>query len=70
MRLSVGFTGHYFASIEEMQQNTTVGHTSTTKEDFQRTFQQWQDCLCTCVYRVSQEECVRLPEGIPYVKVY
>ena len=23
-----------------------------------------------CVYRVSQEECARLREGVPYVKVY
>jgi len=23
-----------------------------------------------CIYRVSQEECVRLREGVPYVKVY
>ena len=23
-----------------------------------------------CIYRVSQEECVRLQEGVPYVKVY
>ena len=23
-----------------------------------------------CIYRVSQEECARLREGIPYVKVY
>jgi hypothetical protein len=23
-----------------------------------------------CIYRVSQEECARLGEGVPYVKVY
>jgi hypothetical protein len=23
-----------------------------------------------CIYRVSQEECARLQEGVPYVKVY
>jgi len=23
-----------------------------------------------CIYRVSQEECARLREGVPYVKVY
>jgi len=23
-----------------------------------------------CIYRVSQEECVRIREGVPYVKVY
>ena len=36
-------------------------------------------CLCVCayiyiyiysIYRVSQEECARLREGVPYVKVY
>jgi hypothetical protein len=27
-------------------------------------------CVCMCVYRVSQEECSRLREGVPYVKVY
>ena len=31
-------------------------------------------CVCACiyiyVYRVSQEECARLREGVPYVKVY
>ena len=27
-------------------------------------------CVCVCVYRVSQEECARLREGVPYVKVY
>jgi len=28
-------------------------------------------CLqTTCVYRVEQEECARLREGVPYVKVY
>ena len=33
-------------------------------------------CACVCmngcmyVYRVSQEECARLREGVPYVKVY
>jgi len=26
--------------------------------------------ICVCVYRVSQEECARLREGVPYVKVY
>jgi len=26
-------------------------------------------CVCVCIYRVSQEECARLREGIPYVKV-
>ena len=25
---------------------------------------------CTCLYRVSQEECARLREGVPYAKVY
>jgi hypothetical protein len=23
-----------------------------------------------CIYRVSQEECAKLSEGVPYVKVY
>ena len=27
-------------------------------------------CICMYVYRVSQEECARLREGVPYVKVY
>ena len=27
-------------------------------------------CVCMCVYRVSQEECARLRESVPYVKVY
>ena len=31
-------------------------------------------CVCAyvhmCIYRVSQEECARLWEGVPYVKVY
>ena len=33
-------------------------------------------CMCVCVYiyiyiyRVSQEECARLRESVPYVKVY
>jgi len=27
-------------------------------------------CLHTCIYKVSQEECARLREGVPYVKVY
>jgi hypothetical protein len=27
-------------------------------------------CLCVCVYRVSQEECARLRENVPYVKVH
>ena len=34
-------------------------------------------CVCVCIYiyilhiyRVSQEECARLREGVPYVKVY
>jgi hypothetical protein len=26
--------------------------------------------FCECIYRVSQEECARLREGVPYVKVY
>jgi hypothetical protein len=26
--------------------------------------------LCYVLYRVSQEECARLREGVPYVKVY
>jgi hypothetical protein len=25
---------------------------------------------CSCLYRVSQEECARLREGVPHVKVY
>ena len=27
-------------------------------------------CVCMYVYRVSQEECARLQEGVPYVTVY
>ena len=27
-------------------------------------------CICIYTYRVSQEECARLREGIPYVKLY
>ena len=33
-------------------------------------------CVCVCIYiyiymyRVSQEECARLREAVPYVKVY
>jgi len=26
--------------------------------------------ISVCIYRVSQEECDRLREGVPYVKVY
>jgi len=26
--------------------------------------------LCDNIYRVSQDECARLREGVPYVKVY
>ena len=26
--------------------------------------------VCICIYRVSQEECARLRESVPYVKVY
>ena len=26
--------------------------------------------MYVCVYRVSQEECARLREGVPYVEVY
>ena len=27
-------------------------------------------CVYVCIYRVSQEECARLRESVPYVKVY
>jgi len=27
-------------------------------------------CVCVCIYRVSQEECARLRESVPYVKLY
>jgi len=27
-------------------------------------------CVCMYIYRVSQEECARLRESVPYVKVY
>ena len=27
-------------------------------------------CVCVCIFRVSQEECARLRESVPYVKVY
>jgi len=27
-------------------------------------------CIHTYIYKVSQEECARLREGVPYVKVY
>ena len=30
----------------------------------------WHVTVCVCVYRVSQEECARLQEGVRYVKVY
>ena len=30
----------------------------------------WHDAVWTGIYRVSQEECARLREGVPYVKVY
>jgi len=28
------------------------------------------DLPCSSIYRVSQEECARIREGVPYVKVY
>jgi hypothetical protein len=27
-------------------------------------------CVCVYIYRVTQEECASLREGVPYVKVY
>jgi hypothetical protein len=27
-------------------------------------------CVCVCVYRMSQEECARLWEDVPYVTVH
>ena len=27
-------------------------------------------CVCVYIYRVSQEECARLREGVPYAKIY
>ena len=27
-------------------------------------------CMYVCIYRVSQEECARLRESVPYVKLY
>jgi len=37
-----------------------------------RTSTQMCVCICVCIYtyRVSQEECARIREGVPYVKVY
>ena len=42
------------------------------------TFTTFNVCVCVCIYiyiyihtyRVSQEECARLQESVPYVKVY
>ena len=27
-------------------------------------------CICVCIYRVSQEEWIKLRESVPYVKLY
>jgi len=38
---------------------------------YKKRWTQWSPSLwITCTYRVSQEECARLREGVPYVKVY
>ena len=31
---------------------------------------QYKECIYIYIYRVSKEECTRLREGVPYVKVY
>jgi len=54
---------------------TTTNTTIVIRED-NTTHQKTPMCLCmyVCIhiyiYRVSQEECARLREGVPYVKVY
>ena len=44
-------------TVHQISQNT---HTNAMKAN----------CIPIQVYRVSQEECARLREGVPYVKVY
>jgi len=36
--------GHHFTSPEEIQQNIAACLRAISKDDFQRHFQQWQDC--------------------------
>ena len=44
----------------QVQVQTTVQQADLYEEIF----------ICMYVYRVSQEECARLREGVPYAKVY
>jgi hypothetical protein len=39
-----------FVSMEEIEQNGTAGLTVTTKQNFQKSFQQWQGCWNKRVY--------------------
>jgi len=40
---------HKFVSMEEIEHNETAGLTFTTKQNFQKSFQQWQGCWNKCV---------------------
>ena len=55
----------------------SVGNISYSKTNWARNDHKYiyiYICVCVCVriyiYRVSQEECARLREGVPYVKFY
>ena len=43
-RSKTGLKGHHFTSAEEIQRNIAACLGAISKDDFQRHFQQWQDC--------------------------
>jgi len=43
-RPKTGFKSHHFTAAEKIQQNTAACLRAISKDNFQRHFQQWQDC--------------------------
>jgi hypothetical protein len=60
-----GFLDYYQAQSTRILEDNLWE--SSANHNFQPSTQQ---LFCCTLYRVSQEECARLREGVPYVKVY
>jgi len=62
--------GLHFADVAEIQEAVTVELKNVQKEEFSAALRKMYNRAKACIYRVSQEECAKLREGVPYVKLY
>jgi hypothetical protein len=62
---------HFFFNLEALFNTPSIRETQQVhREAFFEIQNPWLRVLHGTTYRMSQEECARLREGVPYVKIY